>query len=331
MANAACMSSRTLALSSSHLKNQTYGTKVLPVNWAMAKEVGPLRYALRRLAWRARSRGGAARIPYVLPSGQRIMLSRRSPFAADIYCTRGRIDWGSEQLLIAYLRQLDFKGCCYDVGGNMGYYSTLLAAVSDHVFAFEPDERNHDDLLAQGISNLTLVRQAVSDRCGMARFNVSGASTVGHLSNDAAGAGSIEVETITLDAFKQSRPPDERVMAVKVDIEGHEISCLHGAEQMVGRDRPVFLIEFATGAGCPNSFPALGAFVSRHRYDIFAMTRRPRGLAFRTLLEQTTATSLPQQDHKMIFLVPEEDTYFRSQRDAGFCFENMNPVKIGCP
>jgi FkbM family methyltransferase len=296
------------------------------MNWAMAKEVGPVRYVLRRLAWRMRTRNCAERIPYVLPGGQRIMLPPRSPFAADIYCTRGLVDWGSEQLLLEFLRQQKTKGCCYDVGGNMGYYSVLLASVVERVFAFEPDARNHSDLLAQDISGLTLVRKAVSDRCGTARFDASSASTVGHLSEDKTGAGHVEVETVTLDEFRHSRPLGERVAGVKVDIEGYEISCLHGAEQLAAHDRPVFLIEFAIEAGRPNSFPALGEFTARHRYEIFAMIRHRRGrTAFRTMLEKTTAAALPSQDHKMIFLAPEEISFFKEQCEAGFCFEKMQP------
>ena len=252
------------------------------------------------------------------------MLPLHSPFAADIYCTRGLVDWGSEQLLLAYLQQQNTRGCCYDVGGNMGYYSVLLASAADHVFAFEPDTRNHADFLAQGISGITLVRKAASDRSGTARFDVSGESTVGHLSQEAVSADNIEVETITLDEFRRSRPADERVSVVKMDIEGYEIQCLHGAEQIIEDDRPVFLIEFAIESGRPNSFLALGEFVSSHRYNIYAMIRRPHGRsAFRTILERTTAEFLPGQDHKMLFLVPQENQFFGERSDAGFCFETM--------
>ena len=257
------------------------------------------------------------------------MLPPQSPFAADIYCTGGLVDWGSEQLLLACLQQQNVKGTCYDVGGNMGYYSVLLSSAAAQVFAFEPDARNHDDLVAQQIFGLTLVRKAVSDRCGTARFDVSRASTVGHLSNGEAGRDSVEVETITLDEFRRSRPADERVTAVKVDIEGYEISCLRGAEQLAVSDRPLFLIEFAIEEGRPNSFPALGEFVRRHRYDIYAMIRRTRGrTAFRTMLEKTNASSLPSLNHKMLFLVPEGNSFFEKQCAAGFCFETMKPALL---
>lgn len=298
--------------------------QIKTMNWAMAKEVGPLRYVLRRLAWRARACTSTRRIPYVLPGGQRIMLPPRSPFASDIYCTRGCIDWGSEQLLLDYLTQLRVKGICYDVGGNMGYYSVLLASVADHVFAFEPDPRNHADLLAQDNPKVTLVSKAVSDHCGSAHFDVSSDPTLGHLSDDDNGQCQIQVESITLDKFRESRPVNEIVSAVKMDVEGYEMSCLRGATNLAQSDRPVFLIEFGIEKGRPNSFPALGAFTAEHRYEIFTMVRRSRGpAAFHTSLEMTSALKLVAQNHKMIFLVPVEDTFFNQRASKGYCFDNQ--------
>lgn len=290
----------------------------------MAKEVGLLRYVFRRVLWRLRTSISSKRISYLLPGGQRIMLPPGSPYAADIYCTQGYVDWGSEQLLLAYLKKQDSGAVCYDVGGNMGYYSVLLASAATRVFAFEPDERNHADFLAQDSPRITLVRVAVSDQCGTALFDVSGESTVGHLSRDSADAGNIVVETTTLDNFRQSRPAGERVFAIKIDIEGYEIQCLHGAAILVANDRPVLLIEFAIENRRPNSFSALGDFVGHHHYDIYAMIRTTAGwMSFDTTLQKTSAAALPAQDHKMLFLVPEENSFFREQCAAGYCFENM--------
>jgi FkbM family methyltransferase len=288
------------------------------MNWEMAKEVGIVNYVFRRIAWRVISRAATGRIPYVLPGGQRMLLPLSSPFASDIYCTRGYVDWGSEQLMLDYLDQLPERGCSYDVGANMGYYSTLLASSTSHVFAFEPDPRNLEDLHAQGIKNLTLVQKAVSESCGTAHFDVSSACTVGHLSTSNNTNGVIEVECITLDTFRSTRPAAEKVTFVKMDVEGYEISCLRGASRLASDERPVFLIEFGIEEGRPNSFQALGEFTGALEYDIYAMIRRPQGqLKFCTLLEMTSAELLPAQHHKMLFLVPHEVEYFKNKTSAG--------------
>lgn len=293
------------------------------MNWAMAKEVGLLTYVVRRLAWRVRSRIESGRIPYILPGGRRIALPASSPFASDIYCTDGRVDWGSEELFIAYLAGLEPRGCFYDVGANMGYYSVLLAPHAVSVFAFEPDPRNHADLLAQKIEGLTLVPKAVSDVSGIAHFDISSVSTVGHLSAGKNPDGEIEVECITLDEFRGTRPSNERVAAVKMDVEGYELSCLRGATLLALNERPVFLIEYAVEDGRPNTFSGLGEFVAAHSYDIYAMIRHPGGaFKYRTMLEKTTSEALASQHFKMLFLVPQEIAYFRDRCAGGFCFEN---------
>ena len=206
----------------------------------------------------------------------------------------------------------------------MGYYSLLLASATDHVFAFEPDPRNLDDLLAQGIKNLTLVQKAVSESCGTARFDVSSASTVGHLSTSDNTTAQIEVEATTLDTFRQSRPVEERVSFVKMDVEGYEMLCLRGATQLTRNDRPLFLIEFGIEEGRPNSLQALGEFVAAHDYELYAMIRHPKGpFRFHTVLESVSAQQLASLEFKMLFLTPKEDTFIRQRCASGYCFEDL--------
>jgi FkbM family methyltransferase len=293
-------------------------------NLSMVKEIGFLTWFVRRIAWRVISRCASARIPFVLPGNHRILLPPRSPFAADIYCTRGFVDWGSEQLVLDYLAQLPERGCSYDVGANMGYYSLLLASVTDPVFAFEPDPRNLEDLRAQSILNLTLVQKAVSETSGTARFDVSSGSTISHLATGTRTSVEIEVECTTLDAFRSSRPAEERVSFVKMDVEGYEILCLRGASKLTLNERPLFLIEFGVEEGRPNCLTALGEFVAAHVYELFAMIRRPKGpFRFHTTLESVSADQLASLEYKMLFLAPQEDSFFKQRVAAGFHFEDL--------
>jgi FkbM family methyltransferase len=292
------------------------------MNWAMAREVGALDYILRRVLWRLhRLRGRTLAFP--LPDGAKVALPLESPFAADIYCTQGYVDWGSEQMLVQYLQTLP-KGVCIDVGANMGYYSCILSLHATEVIAFEPDPRNHAALRAQNIPNLTLIANAVSDVIGNASFDVSGTSAVGHLHPGAASTAQIDVEMTTLDAWWKSQRNAPRVTAVKMDIEGHEIAALRGANELVEANQPVLLIEYGMGDGLPNTIEELDAWLGRHRYEMFAMIRRPAPLwRFRTVLEKVHASDLPSLDFKMLFLVPLSDDFFTAQALSGFCFETI--------
>lgn len=292
------------------------------MNWILAKETGVANYIARRLMWRIRKLWPTAQWVYKLPNGSRARLFPNSFFSADIYCTRGYIDWGAEQLLISYLQECQRGGVCYDVGANMGYYSVLMASVVKRVFAFEPDTRNHPMIAAQQAPGITLVPCAVGNNCGMVSFALGDESSVSHLALAGRESGE-NVQCITLDTFRSERPTDEVVEAVKMDIEGFEIEALDGAAALAENARPLFLIEFNVEPGRPNSFEALGEFLSRHHYSLFGMIREDRGRTFHTTLRMIRSSDLPNLNFKMLFLVPPHDAWFRRTAAAGFCFEEI--------
>jgi FkbM family methyltransferase len=130
-----------------------------------------------------------------------------------------------------------------DVGAHVGYYTLLAAALAGEggrVHAFEPNPQNADFLRRHvrinGLRHVRVEQAAVSDRAGTARFDFGTGSGTGHL----AEGGAIEVRTIRLDDYcaEHGLTP----AAVKIDVEGAEISVLHGARQTLERHRPVIFL-----------------------------------------------------------------------------------------
>lgn len=130
-----------------------------------------------------------------------------------------------------------------DVGANIGYYTLLasvLAGPTGRVHAFEPEPRNAGFLRRHveinRLRNVTVQQAAVSDRAGMARFDFGSGSGTGHL----ADAGALEVRTVRLDDYcaEHGLVPS----AVKIDVEGAEMSVLHGARGTLERHRPVLFL-----------------------------------------------------------------------------------------
>jgi FkbM family methyltransferase len=291
------------------------------MNWDMSKEVGLCRYVCRRLAWRWIKLCGGETYPFRLPSGVSLELPLKSPFAADIYCTRGHVDWGAEELALEYLQSCP-RGVALDVGANMGYYTVLLAPVAERVFSFEPDPRNHADLQRHQPSNTELVTVAIGNQVGEAGFDVSSGPTVGHLVLGSARRGDIQVPMTTLDAFCESANLTVPVRFIKMDIEGYEILALQGSRRLIQKYRPVCLIEYSLDAGVANTPEALAAFVSENDYSVYAMVRKERGTwHYETLLRAIRVEDLPHLNVKMLFLVPSEDTFFSKAQARGFCFE----------
>lgn len=130
-----------------------------------------------------------------------------------------------------------------DVGAHVGYYTVLaavLAAESGRVHAFEPNPRNADFLRRHvrinALANVRVEQAGVSDRAGTARFGFGTGSGTGHL----AEGGAIEVRTIRLDdhCAEHGLAPT----AVKIDVEGAEVSVLAGARETLERHRPVIFL-----------------------------------------------------------------------------------------
>ena len=130
-----------------------------------------------------------------------------------------------------------------DVGANVGYY-TLLASVlvggGGRVHAFEPEPRNAEFLRRHvrinGRGNVSVEQAAVSDRVGTARFDFGSGTGTGHL----ADAGAIEVRTLRLDDHCAAHGLKPR--AIKIDVEGAEMSVLAGARQTLERHRPIVFL-----------------------------------------------------------------------------------------
>ena len=145
-------------------------------------------------------------------------------------------------------RLVDRQDETLDIGANVGYFTSLLAARSAHVQAFEPHpelrsvlERNVARWLTH---NVTVDACAVSDHRGVARLTVpssyasnNGTATLEDSScpgsdHDAQREDGIGVVT----DFEVDRVPLDDVIGdpiglVKVDVEGHELAVLRGAER----------------------------------------------------------------------------------------------------
>ena len=131
----------------------------------------------------------------------------------------------------------------FDIGANAGYF-TLLASrcvgSSGRVVAVEPLPRNIEmmekHIAINDISNVLIVRKAISNFIGTALFSVEG-----HATSRLSTEGQVPVEVTTLDALVEELGalPD----LVKVDIEGTEIDLLRGAKKVLEKFRPVIFLD----------------------------------------------------------------------------------------
>lgn len=154
-------------------------------------------------------------------------------------------------------------GVFFDVGAHAGYYSLLasrLLGPGGRVVAFEPDTRNiahlRRHLRLNRIKNVTIVKAAVADRTGTARFARERSGFGGALSN----AGSRTVATVTLDGLiSAGKLPAPNYL--KIDVEGAELRVLRGAAKILSASRPIIFLAVHTPEmerRCGKTLAALG-------------------------------------------------------------------------
>jgi FkbM family methyltransferase len=136
-------------------------------------------------------------------------------------------------------------GVFYDVGANIGFFSTLAARLvgeTGSVYAFEPHptscaaaQRNAE---LNGFATVTVVPAAVSNVEGPMTLSLADISARHHLGTEAG----IEVDVVTLDHWRRraSAPPPTLVM---IDVEGSELAVLDGMREILAAHQPVVCCE----------------------------------------------------------------------------------------
>mgnify|MGYP000034593587 FL=1 len=150
---------------------------------------------------------------------------------------------------MAFLPELcDPDKISLDIGANIGMFTWHLRRHSLATMAFEPNPYL-SDLLRRTFGDSVPVRQvALSNRCGTERLSFpndehalgSLGDTEDHqyLEENSDRFTSFDVETLRLDDL--DFPP---IGFIKIDVEGHELEVLEGAQRTIRTHHPKLLIE----------------------------------------------------------------------------------------
>ena len=146
-------------------------------------------------------------------------------------------------------RHIRHGDICIDVGANYGLYTLLFAREATRVYAFEPNPAVHKvcrrAIALNDYQNVILDRRAVSDESGRAPFYVNRAHGYSALIPREFTTHIIDVERVRLDDLGL-----DRVDWLKIDVEGHEMAVLSGAQRLIARNPRIRLIvEFTPERG----------------------------------------------------------------------------------
>ncbi|MAS44518.1 MAG: hypothetical protein CML46_13095 [Rhodobacteraceae bacterium] len=145
----------------------------------------------------------------------------------------------------------------FDIGANFGLYSVTLglARPGMRIEAFEPVGRTRAKLVRNlglnGLEGRARVHAlALSDRGGDAEIAIdprsSGLSTLSASDAEAARRDFSASETVRvarLDDLDCACGVEGRVLAIKIDVEGHETATLAGMAGLLARNRGVAMVE----------------------------------------------------------------------------------------
>jgi FkbM family methyltransferase len=211
------------------------------------------------------SSGYVARWLYPMEFAQkeRVSFTRRSSLADIVFraselnhinlvfALRGFYEWRN----IVIVNTLCHEGdTIIDVGSNIGTETLLFAkrvGNQGKVFAFEPLPSNFSILKEMvelnKLKNVELFQAAVADKAGRLRFLPPPEDwSVGEgriMKDEAKRYNEIEVESLVLDQmFKSGKLFSPRMLVM--DVEGAELSVLHGAERILIECRPFIILEW---------------------------------------------------------------------------------------
>lgn len=153
-----------------------------------------------------------------------------------------------------------------DVGANLGLYTLLASRLmpsDSQIVAFEASPIEHAKLawtvLRNKLANVEVIHAAVSDALGTATIyqSLAGAGALNRLDRPAKTSGEWEptkVSMTTIDAWAATHgkiPID----LLKIDVEGHELPVLVGAQSLIRNWRPLILIEVNAARASARSAP----------------------------------------------------------------------------
>ncbi|MDJ0558117.1 MAG: FkbM family methyltransferase [Microcystis sp. M53599_WE4] len=140
---------------------------------------------------------------------------------------------------------------CFDIGANIGTFSTLAARLSSpegRVFAFEPCSETHEILLENlRLNNVSHLVQVQTDVISDTQKNFSIKKAPKNM-GATRFIESSEVEgelftSTTLDFWIENNLHLKQCNFIKIDVEGMEIKVLQGARKTLKQYHPILYIE----------------------------------------------------------------------------------------
>lgn len=178
-------------------------------------------------------------------------------------------------------RLLAPKSVILDAGANFGYYGIALADQLNRkcvVHSFEPNpavfEKLKKHIMINDMAGVVYPHcQGLGDSVGTAFMQIdpcnSGSSRI------VSGKCGEVVSLVSVDWFVEDNKLNQ-LDFIKIDVEGYELNLLRGAEQAIGKFKPIILIELhpAVERADESNLYKLMEILRGHGYQLFYAHRK---------------------------------------------------------
>lgn len=167
-----------------------------------------------------------------------------------------------------------------DVGAHVGQYSLLAAGIGCTVHSFEPEPKTFAILSANvaqnGLSRVFLNQCALAASPHSAKLFSASCDNIGATSlipNKYTSGTSTVVTCLSLDGYLLEYGNPE-ISFIKIDVEGAELSVLHGAKSVLSCYHPRLVVEFSERmqAAAGHTCTEIADFLQSYGYRLWRIT-----------------------------------------------------------
>lgn len=225
--------------------------------------------------------------------------------------------------------KLRSRRVCLDIGANIGNHSIFFADHFESVWAFEPHPRTYKLLEA----NAMLKNNVHPVMCGASstqqvlesRYNprnMGSASVEEMVINEKTKPklARTDSQKLNLDRLDRVIPNaiKSKIDFMKIDVEGHELSALLGAVEIIKASMPVIVIELSGGQkAIADTLAALQKFgydrfcapirdIERHKFSTQFLEKKSRVRGIRRAIQLREVVNFVESDYPFVLVFNEK-------------------------
>lgn len=182
-----------------------------------------------------------------------------------------------------------------DIGANMGLRSLTSLSMNRKVVFIEPNNKlnsiNKERCIINHFTNIEFIEAGMSDKKGVAVFRIDSSSYKSTIENNQLNDSEVErIEKINIDTLDNQAQQKNWLKAnIKIDVEGHELKVLKGAESFIRKTSPNIIIEVNEKGEHLKHFLE---WASNFDYKVYEIGNFNKGKYFREISPQSLNSSV---------------------------------------